>query len=230
MQTSLKKQRNQFQNSNKINMTKISKEYTLLDSGVKTHSECKSIKKEYKQSCLKSDVLSKVREFYTNDWYIKTIHEINTITSMKTLKEIKEKLHMFKILLNINETLETDTELTIEKLVKKCIKKRIDYKHYCTTNPDEKHDAEILRHVFYHERLKELKTLFIHVKKRYIYVKEKQMETRRLEDEARRLEDEARRLEDLEELAYIRLSGSDTSDTFIPVVSKKTKRKSRPKI
>lgn len=72
-----------------------------------------------------------------------------------------------------------------------------------------------------------------------IYVKKKQIEARRVRDEARRVEDEVQRIEESEELEYIemtdirlsdiRLSDSDTSDTFTPVVSKKSKRKSRPK-
>jgi len=214
MKTSLKKQRNTFQNKNKKNITSIEESYISVDN-FRTHSktQCKEIRKEYKRTCTTSDVLSKVREFYVNDWYQNTLDAIDKVTDMKSLREMKSELYKFKEILNIKEDIENHVELNIEKLVKKCIEKRIAYKHYCVDYPDESHDGEILRQVFYHERLKELKHLFVKIQDRFITVKELQMERRRLEDETRRLED-------LEEMQYLKFTSSESSDTFIPVVSK----------
>jgi hypothetical protein len=223
MKTSLKKQRNKFQNTNKQNITDIEKSYITLDHfGLESKSKCKEIKKEYKRTCTSSDILSKVREFYVNDWYENTTNRIDEVMDMKSLKEMKSELYKFKELLNIKEDIQLHVELNVEKLVKRCIEKRIAYKHYCVDYPDESHDAEILRQVFYHERLKELKRLFIKIQDRFIAVKEMQMERRRLEDETRRAED-------LQEIEYLKLTSSESSDTFIPVVSKKQKHRSRSK-
>ena len=212
-QTSLKKQRNHFQNTNKKNITDIEKSYTT--NQLKSKTQCKEIKKEYKQTCTSSDILSKVRKFYVNDWYQNTIKAIDKVMDLKSLKEMKSELYKFKELLNIKEDIQDSIELDIEKLVKKCIEKRIAYKHYCVEYPDESHDAEILRQIFYHDRLKELKRLFVKIQDRFIVVKEMQMERRRLED--------------LAEMEYLKLTSSESSDTFIPVVSKHQKRRSRIK-
>jgi len=212
-QTSLKKQRNHYQNTNKKNITDIEKSYTT--NQLKSKTQCKEIKKEYKQTCTSSDILSKVRKFYVNDWYQNTIKAIDKVMDLKSLKEMKSELYKFKELLNIKEDIQDSIELDIEKLVKKCIEKRIAYKHYCVEYPDESHDAEILRQIFYHDRLKELKRLFVKIQDRFIVVKEMQMERRRLED--------------LAEMEYLKLTSSESSDTFIPVVSKHQKRRSRIK-
>lgn len=218
---SLNKQRNKYQNSNLQNIDDVEDLYLETSSlESKSQSDYTALRREYKHLCTKSDVLTKVREFYVDKWFETTSKMINEIDSMKMLKEMKTELYKFKEVLSIREEIQDDVEMNIENLVRQCIVKRITYKHTCIENPDRNHDAEILRQVFYHERLKELKELFIKIKQRYISVKELQMQNRRKEEEKRRQED-------IEELEFLKLSTESSSGTFQQIVPKREKRRSR---
>jgi hypothetical protein len=222
----LKTDRKRFLGKNIKDITNIEKFYLESKSPVsKSKTECQSIRKEYKESCKKSDILNSLEIFYKENWLDETSQKIDQIGNMKELRELKTELYRFKSLLRIKEEVEENIELDIEKMIVKCIKNRISYKYYCTKNPDKNHDYEILRHIFYQERLQELKILFLKIKERYILVKEKITERRRQQNERRRQEDEENLLEEREEMNYIKTSNSDSSsDTFIPVVVSKNYR------
>jgi hypothetical protein len=228
---SLSKQRNKFLRSNLETIDEVEGLFVNTDKLLE-HSEqrCKTLKKEYKHLCTKSDILTKVREFYVDDWYSTTSQMIDTLDSMKRLREMKTELCKFKEILRIKEEIQEDVEMDIEKTIQQCIIKRITYKHMCVKKQDRNHDAEILRQVFYHDRLQELKTLFVKIKQRYIYVKEKQILKRREEDKKRQEEDKKRQEEEEEELKFLKMSSSENSGgTYQFVVSKRDKRRSRKK-
>jgi hypothetical protein len=77
------------------------------------------------------------------------------------------------------------------------------------------HDAEILRHVFHHEKLKELKALFIQIGKKHLELKKEISETRLREDAIRREQDA------LEiEVSQLRVGSDDTSAGWNTVITR----------
>lgn len=210
----LDQKREKFVNDNLNKMTFVEEPF----SNPTTNLSCKDISQFYHQQCNKINSLSKVREFYDDNWYNKYENIIDNITNLNELKTLMEKMIYFKNLLGITKELDQADIIELENYINNCIKYRIQFKYKCIAKSDTGHDAEILRHIFYFNRYNELKSLFVNIKVQYF--KQRAIIKRR-RDEEDKIIDEIDRISNN--------SNESMGEPFQQPVSKKKKKTSRPK-
>lgn len=175
---SLDKARDKFVASNrKVDITPLEKRYDDVNNRNLTQGtkeECNKISQDYHQSCEKSNVLSKVREFFDDGFVQKAHSMIANASSFKDLRVAIERYKTFNKIMRDAAKLEKGKEHTIEDIVITCISKRIEYKYRCLREHEKKdipkqlsHNAEIVRHIFYHTKVEELYHVFRHLIKKY---------------------------------------------------------------
>lgn len=194
------KAREKFINKNIHTVVSFEK---LEDTSLFEDLECKQIHDIYKASCDKVNILINVKDFYIEDWYNVQLNTIYNIDNYKDLKTQMIKLKMFKKILKIHNDIDSKI---LEEYIHKCISGRIKYKYQCVSKKDRnrKHDAEILRQIFYRDRYYELKKLLNNMNTRYLEIKKEKLEQRYQEDQ--------------DEMEFLELV--NTSDSFEPVVTK----------
>lgn len=193
---------------------------------------CRTLKSAYIKNCDKSLIISSIDTFYDTNWYTEYSQLISEIRDYKETKALLIRMREFQAIFKITEAIDSGVSLRLERDVVECIEKRIEYKYRCMRKEARNagHDAEILRHVFHHEKLKELKALFIQIDKKHLELKKEISETRLREDAIRREQDAIRREQDalrreqdaLEiEVSQLRVGSDDTSAGWNTVITRK---------
>ena len=171
----------------------------------KTIEECRKIRKIYTENCDKSEILSKIREFYDKNWYKNISKEIDNLTDSDKLVEIMKKIVDFKNIYKMHYSMVADNiNDDLSRYIETCVSKRIEYKYYCI---DPKHrDWEILRNIYYKQKYKQLKELISKINNKHEEIRERERRKIResvdkfIEDKAtrekrRRIEDEIEKIE-----------------------------------
>jgi hypothetical protein len=217
------------------NLNDKEKEYVQITKyKILSDKNCEKLRTEYIYNCEKSEILSKIREFYDDNWYNNLSENIDSLISLQQTRDALLKIKDFKLIYKLNINIKT-IEDDVSDIVDKCISKRIQYKYGCVKekNRDKGHDAEILRNIFYKEKYIQLKELIFRIKNKHLELKKKINkefdEERRLQIEERRIQDEERRRQDEEmlnvkmniekydnEFAEIELYLSSSSNDFKP--------------
>lgn len=219
-------ERNNFINTNKHDISFIEKRYTneINKKEIFSKQKCKSLRSDYVFNCEKSEILSKIREFFDDNWYKNMKNEIDNIHELSKTKESLLRIKHFYALNKLNLDLhEVNDELF--GYITKCIDKRIKYKFKCIDekNRDSKHDAEILRHEFYKEKYHQLRKLFIKIQRKHLEIKKKEYNQLYIQKQ-KLFEKERELLEDDLQFGDLTLSSDKDSNDFQPVTYKKRKR------
>jgi hypothetical protein len=183
--------RRHFQNT--ANVKEEEAKYLDVDAlKPKSTESCLALRQEYTKICKKASKISNIKKYYENGMFDYYYQHIPTITSMTEIKSIMEEFSELKALLNLKDELGPGQSIQIEDYVIICIKKRTKFKYQCLSKEqrDNGHDAEILRHIFHHNRLKELKYLHNSIQHQFIKIKEAKRRKREAEDLKRKEEDD----------------------------------------
>lgn len=242
----LDRDRQRFINENYHNLAVLELQYRPRSSPniLKDKKKyCAQLVREYHGNCDDANFASKLRDFYDDGFYNQYKTSINQINNLHDLKTLYEKVQLFKILFKVakDDIANPQIMLAIQKQLKSCVENRITYKYDCLlpAQRDKGHDAEILRYIFYHQRMDEIVQLIRQIRQRYhdlkaiVKQRHKQQEERYRQQEERYQQELKQRKEELEIINEIDNeedpSGSSDSDeeAFTPVVSKKKKKTSR---
>jgi hypothetical protein len=168
---------------------------------------CKQLRSDYQEICKKASKVTDIKKFYNSGMYAYFSEKIPTITSITEVTAMMEEISELRTLIKLKDELGPGQTIQVEEYLITCIQKRVKFKYQCLSEQqrDKGHDAEILRHVFHHKRLRELTNLFFKVLKRYGDIKiakqikrNRQNGIRSIQDEERRRQDEERRRQDEE--------------------------------
>lgn len=189
---SLSREANAFIAANIAKISDIESQYSDNDDNTDAILSCKAIYRNYKTSCEKSKKLQDIAEFYTDTWFSDTKNKIASVTDISDLQDEFIKVRRFKELYSENsDTLKHKKTNKYELYAKRCIENRILFKHKCIPfiDQDYGHDAQVLRHVFYSNRFKELRALMTSIQMKYDDILESIAKRRLVEDKKRRDED-----------------------------------------
>lgn len=199
-------------------------DYNDNDNNTTNNINCKYIKETYIKKCDKTTIITNIDIFFDNNWYNTFNSKIANIIDYTEIKELMSKLLDFKTILKIHKNIDINEKLQIEDDLINCIKNRIIYKYRCTLKEtrNKGHDIEILKQIFHHKKLKELKELFMRINNKYIEFKEQINARRTREDLQRRQEDEIDLFLLKKKLATEeRLSSEESSNLWKTVIKKK---------
>lgn len=240
-------ERNKFIKKNLKNINTIENEYmqhesrdSIKEKKIK-NSECKQIRVKYIHDCDKSEILSKIREFYDNNWYYNMIKEINNITHFSKTKESLIKIKDFYSIYKLKLDLENIDD-NLSKYVNNCIVERIKYKNWRVDKDsrDATHDAEILRHIYYKDKYLQLKKLFIKIQHKHIELKQiaykklkekkEALIKKRYKEDLRLLKEEDELINDDVGFEKLRLSSDENGSNNTKIVVNKKRKQKRTRI
>lgn len=206
---SFNSKRDMFIRKNMKNITKFEDNYNI-DKKILNKQQCYKISQDYIYNCDKAEIVTKIKEFFDDNWYDNTIKEIDNYKTLSDTTNALEKVIYFKHVYKISIS-DKDNDDKVSEYINKCISKRIQYKYSCV--PEDKHDkghnVEILRHIFYKKRYDDVKDVVRRIREKHMEIK----------DELYKQDMEFKNLE----------SQLSSDEEFIPIVSKSIKKRTRIK-
>lgn len=199
--STLNERRSSFIRQNLPHIQNYERAFTNIEDRLRMITvNCDKLIQEYHQQCDDVQWVSKLRDFYDDGWFEEYSNTIESINKLKDLKFLYEKVLLFMKLLRVaeDEITNPNVQTLIQRQLNACITNRIRYKYKCVpaANRNVEHDAEVLRHIFYKQRMDEIVKLMRQIYTRYKKFKKLVNERKRLQDERKRIQDERKRKQD----------------------------------